>query len=186
MQIPVKLLSTISIGWTIALKRTPPYSKSMSSATTAVTTEKRPHYFRRRYFIDGTIQKPIILYFVGLIALTFTLFAVLFLKGFNDYLDTLKRELSESAYSNLEVQFMEGRDLAISIFSYCLVISMGVAFACGVFLSHRVAGPIYRLRKTLQKITADRKPHPVEFRKKDYTSGLATDFNEAMKVLEKK
>lgn len=44
-------------------------------------------------------------------------------------------------------------------------------------LSHRFAGPIYRLRKTIRTI-ADGKPIPrLKFRDADYWHGLADDFN---------
>lgn len=45
-------------------------------------------------------------------------------------------------------------------------------------LSHRFAGPIYRLRNVIRSM-ADGEPYkPVSFREKDFWQGLADDFNQ--------
>jgi hypothetical protein len=45
-------------------------------------------------------------------------------------------------------------------------------------LSHRFAGPIYRLRNVIRGM-ADGEPYkPVLFREKDFWQGLAEDFNQ--------
>ncbi len=122
---------------------------------------------------------------MALISLSFFLFAALFLKGYSDYMDALRNELSAESFAQVELQFIDGRDLAVSIFFYCLVVALSASLLSGIFLSHRVAGPIYRLRKTLRQITQERKPQSVRFRKGDYTHELAKDFNDAMKALER-
>lgn len=44
-------------------------------------------------------------------------------------------------------------------------------------LSHRFAGPIYRLRKTIQDVAAGQAPRRLKFRDFDFWQGLADDYN---------
>ena len=44
-------------------------------------------------------------------------------------------------------------------------------------LSHRFAGPIYRLRNTVRSLAQGEKFQPLKFRDMDFWQGLAEDFN---------
>jgi hypothetical protein len=44
-------------------------------------------------------------------------------------------------------------------------------------LSHRFAGPIYRLRRTIQAVAAGEAPRHLKFRDFDFWHGLADDYN---------
>ena len=44
-------------------------------------------------------------------------------------------------------------------------------------LSHRFAGPIYRLRRTIQRVASGEAPRHVKFRDFDFWHGLADDYN---------
>jgi len=47
-------------------------------------------------------------------------------------------------------------------------------------LSHRFAGPIYRLRNTVRSLAQGAKFEPLKFRDMDFWQGLAEDFNTMM------
>lgn len=49
-------------------------------------------------------------------------------------------------------------------------------------LSHRFAGPISRLRRTLLDIKAGRAVAPLKFRETDFWQEIASDFNEVMEL----
>jgi len=57
------------------------------------------------------------------------------------------------------------------------MLSCGFAVVMGLVLSHRVAGPIYRLRKHLLEAAAGRAPSQVRFRDEDYFQELADAYN---------
>jgi len=44
-------------------------------------------------------------------------------------------------------------------------------------LSHRFAGPVYRLRQSIRSIADGEPPRPLKFRDFDFWHGLADDFN---------
>ncbi len=69
-----------------------------------------------------------------------------------------------------------------TVFRTFVLISLMVAVVLGVgglFISHRIAGPIYRMRKDLEKMTAlnDNELRTIHFRKGDYFPELAETFN---------
>jgi hypothetical protein len=53
-------------------------------------------------------------------------------------------------------------------------------------LSHRFAGPIYRLRNTIRKMAQGEPYQPVKFREVDFWQGLAEDFNQMVERLSTK
>lgn len=44
-------------------------------------------------------------------------------------------------------------------------------------LSHRFAGPIFRLRRAIRDVAAGDKPQAIKFRKNDFWQDLANDYN---------
>ena len=53
-------------------------------------------------------------------------------------------------------------------------------------LSHRFAGPIYRLRNTIRKLAQGEPYQPVKFREVDFWQGLAEDFNQMVERISAK
>ena len=53
-------------------------------------------------------------------------------------------------------------------------------------LSHRVAGPVYRLRQTIRAITAGQPIRRVKLRDGDHLTEVADDFNEMLLALEER
>lgn len=52
-------------------------------------------------------------------------------------------------------------------------------------LSHRFAGPIYRLRNSVRSLASGEKFQPLKFRDMDFWQGLAEDFNTMVERLSK-
>jgi sensor histidine kinase YesM len=61
------------------------------------------------------------------------------------------------------------------------VVFISVTFLISVFMSHKVAGPIYKMRKFLQDSRGGIFNRELVFRKKDHFMELAQDYNHAMK-----
>ena len=53
---------------------------------------------------------------------------------------------------------------------------LGVLLAA-IWFSHRIAGPLYRLGKTMRMVAQGELPPPIKFRKHDEFQDLADDFN---------
>jgi len=63
----------------------------------------------------------------------------------------------------------------------CVVIALVLTFFYGVVISHRMAGPIYRIRKILDKMAQGDLSAQVHLRRKDDFSALAASINSLIK-----
>lgn len=59
-----------------------------------------------------------------------------------------------------------------------------IAFVTGLFVSHRVAGPLYRMGRVARQIAEGRFSRRVALRKYDYVSGFLGDFNNMLDYVE--
>ena len=50
---------------------------------------------------------------------------------------------------------------------------------------HRVVGPIYRFRKTMQAVAAGEPVRPIKLRKDDFLTEMRDDFNEMLEALQR-
>lgn len=67
-----------------------------------------------------------------------------------------------------------------------LVTVSGLFIWDAIKYAHRVVGPLYRFRRTVQAITAGEAVDLVRLRKGDFLLELQDEFNEMMKVLEQR
>ena len=61
-----------------------------------------------------------------------------------------------------------------------------IAFVVSIFVSHRIAGPLYKLRLFMKKAQEGRLSEPVYFREGDYFKELAVEFNEMTREIRKR
>lgn len=75
----------------------------------------------------------------------------------------------------------------IRAFARIVVLPMGVTFVAmavhGVFLTHRIAGPVVRFKRVLREVAARRLPAPITLRGKDHFKDVADEMNAAVAVL---
>jgi len=67
-----------------------------------------------------------------------------------------------------------------AVFVIIAFVAVAVGMGVGLWISHRVAGPIYRMRRHLQEAAAGRAPKPIRFRQGDYFQELADAYNEEL------
>lgn len=82
-----------------------------------------------------------------------------------DYLDTMKVRL-------------------VTMLSLYELLIISIVFIVCIFQSHKIAGPIYKLRKILNNIKNGGSFERVSFRKGDNFPELATDFNEVFSYVQ--
>jgi hypothetical protein len=63
---------------------------------------------------------------------------------------------------------------------------LGLITIDAVRYMHRLVGPMYRFRKTIQAITAGEPVDPVQLRRHDFLQDIMKDFNDMLNVLEQK
>lgn len=70
------------------------------------------------------------------------------------------------------------QEQSIMVFMMALGISFIISFVLGVVISHRVAGPLVKLRKHFENVAADQQNDTtVHFRENDFFKEVATAYN---------
>jgi len=59
----------------------------------------------------------------------------------------------------------------------CVFVTLSLTFVFGVIISHRMAGPVYRIRKTLGEMAQGNLSGQIQLRKKDEFKSLCQDIN---------
>lgn len=137
----------------------------------------KPIYsIRTNYIINPAFQYRFILYFIfiGLISLGIFYAANLF------FFRKLMAEGFQLGLPATHVYFQllnSQKTLMNQIFLITSVIFFFVISLIGVFISHRIAGPIYKMTKSLNQISNINDLNEIHFRKRDFFKELSEAFN---------
>lgn len=75
-------------------------------------------------------------------------------------------------------QFVNAQESEMATYFLILAaITIIILSIFGIFFSHRVAGPIYKMTKELKRMSDDGEAMPVSFRKNDFFHELQDAFN---------
>ena len=133
---------------------------------------------RRHWFIYPSFQGRVIAFGLGISAVGLILIYLALMYFFRHCVTVLLG--SGLSGQHPVFRFLEEQEHFMSvIFIFVLVMSVAISVIVGIFFSHRVAGPLYGLRKQLDAIAAGAPPKPIQFRKNDYFQEIATSFNAA-------
>ena len=131
---------------------------------------------RRRFFIDKQIQtKYIVLTILLLLLYTFLFVVILFLP----YIVPLSFDYP------IEEQTKAARmllSLHTSIWPALGAVTL-IMSALSVFVTHKIAGPVYRFKKDLAEVSAGNLDITIKLREKDDLKDLAEDLNLMIKEL---
>ncbi|OFZ21787.1 MAG: hypothetical protein A2X94_08455 [Bdellovibrionales bacterium GWB1_55_8] len=75
-----------------------------------------------------------------------------------------------------------GREILILLGMF-QVIFLVLTFLISIFISHRIAGPIYKLRKFMEEARNGVLRDDLSFRKKDHFSEIAGDYNDMIRSM---
>jgi hypothetical protein len=139
---------------------------------------------RKNFLINPRFQLSYIKHTVNLMLLTVLIFYAANLYHFWDF---KKRGLEAGLPpDHIFFRFLQQQQTSMEIvFIVTAIIAAIFIIAYGVFLSHRVAGPLYRMNRYLEKNKGKINPGELRFRKGDYFSELAENFNNYIKELNK-
>lgn len=137
---------------------------------------------RRNYFIKKRFQARFILKFCFLIILTCLLMASL--------IYFLSTRTMTASFDNLRLVAKSTSDfilpaLALSSLIAIILISLGCVFIV-LFISHRIAGPLYRFEKSVEQIASGDLTVNTRLREKDEIKVLAETLNEVISKLRDK
>ncbi len=138
---------------------------------------------RRIYLINPKFQLSIISYALFISVITIAVFYMSNLY-FIGKLVSVGTSLNYSPDHPFFAFIREQKKMMHSVFlvtasTVCLTIVIG-----GLILSHRIAGPVFRLQEYLESLVENRTFKKLSFRKRDYFSDLAESMNKAIGLLQ--
>lgn len=134
---------------------------------------------RRKYLINRNIQ----LRYMGMVSVLIAIMCIV--SVWTAYV-TMWASYSELVgdHPMLYAKFIEMNRLLLVRFSVVLGAGIFLSILITLFISHRIAGPMYRLEKILGEIAGGRLPRKANLRKKDEFKELASAINSAIGRLE--
>lgn len=72
------------------------------------------------------------------------------------------------------------RDGLLTVLIAVQVAFLGLVFVVSIFLSHKTAGPMYKLSQYLERVRQGKEKNPLYFRNGDNFQEIATDINETI------
>ncbi len=143
---------------------------------------KKTKFRRRKYLITPAVQLPAsTLLFVGYLGIVgITLYFA------NSSINSMKEMIEQTNMDGKSLMFdsLESHRLFMIGLSLIPPVFFGIfAFLTTVFLSHRSAGPIYSLHKSVKENLESESPVPMGIRKTDQYQDLSHDYNKLLKKL---
>lgn len=140
----------------------------------------RPRFRRKRYFVRGDIQGR----YLRMILISATLPALIVSACLYYLMGQLMAE--ELAFPDAIYQHVVPVWKQVGVIMLiALPIVFVIIFIWGLVLSHKFAGPVFRIEEDLAKVAEGNYSVRVKFRKKDRLDSLAKGINEVLDQLEK-
>ncbi len=136
------------------------HSPTEASGETKKATQK-PNFFKRRLIVDPAFQ---------FLMLGYTLFVIIATTS----VGFLSGKLQDPTF--LISYQLVNQSAVVASFALNLTVFMSV-FLTMVFLSNRIAGPLYRLRNEMKRVAEGGQPKALVFRKSDLFKSLADEYN---------
>ena len=134
---------------------------------------------RKNYLINPQFQIRVTMYFVILAIINI----IVFYGCVYYFFDIFYQKGLEVGLPKNHVFFMFIEDQITQMNSVFIIMSLlttAILFIAGVLISHRIAGPMYRLDQDLQKMAEENKLEKVKFRKKDFFQEIPESFNKVV------
>ncbi|OFZ56732.1 MAG: hypothetical protein A2428_07815 [Bdellovibrionales bacterium RIFOXYC1_FULL_54_43] len=136
----------------------------------------RPLFFKRRYILDQPLQFGIVGFFISLAVITIGIFCLAYYVLFKSLAENISL-LDESSRNFLQTTLTRlNQDMIFNL----VVFTVGILLyflVGGILVSHRIAGPIHRIRMHLRAHLNHENPPPLKFRQQDFLKDLAEDIN---------
>jgi methyl-accepting chemotaxis protein len=134
-------------------------------------------YKRNIFLIDPKFQVKFSLLICGIAAASSLAYPIIIYE--------LIQEFAKKApqYKDQMVALQDNLLIYLSIFQFIYIIGIFIAF---IYLTHRIAGPMYKLKNFLRNISDGNAPEKLFFRSGDYFKEVADEYNLAIEALEKR
>lgn len=130
---------------------------------------------RKKYLVNKEIQLQFVWLLIMQAAIPIILLGSSLYIVNKTYLTSLQGMIGEAVLSDAHIQ--STLNFSLLTIGVLLIITSILLSYIGIRFSHHVAGPLYRLQVTIEKLARGEKVELLHFRKTDAMDGLAERFN---------
>ncbi len=135
---------------------------------------------RRTILIDPYFQIRFSFYVVSWVLVLSVIYPILVYQIFERFIEYIVPTNHPALMTAIEAE----KNKIIILLTLLHTMLMGVVFLLSVFLSHRIAGPIYKLKLFIQAALQGNFRTDLTFRKSDHFKELGEEFNMLMKKID--
>ena len=134
---------------------------------------------RRIFLINKRFQLRFTFYVCSwLIALSFA-YPLILSNAFDTFMGYLAADPNGPALTQLE----KNRQDLLMLLMLMQVVFVSITFIISIFMSHRIAGPLYKLSRFFREARDGNLEQKISFRKKDYFQELVGEYNDMMESI---
>jgi methyl-accepting chemotaxis protein len=133
-------------------------------------------YKRRLYLINPKFQIKFIFYFFSLLFITAMTYYSMVIVSFNKF--TIQADEAGLKGGHIFYTFIRDQFdfFNIAFLSFTVLIFI-IFVSTALIISHKISGPLYRLRKNLDEMTEDGNLFNIKFRDEDFFQEIPESFN---------
>ena len=131
---------------------------------------------RKNYLINPAFQLSIVGIFIGISLIVNLIYFYSMNISFEEFL-TLGKQLGLPKNSQFFKFIGHQKNQFTNIFLTTSLLSSLILIIFGILLSHKIAGPVYRMTEDLKTMIKDKKIKEVHFRRGDFFIELTETFN---------
>ena len=131
---------------------------------------------RKNYLIDPTFQLTIVGIFIGISLIVNLIYFYSMNISFEEFFN-LGKQIGLPKESEFFKFIGHQKNQFTKIFLTTSLLSSAILIIFGILLSHKIAGPVYRITEDLKSMIKDKKIKEVHFRKGDFFIELTETFN---------
>lgn len=135
---------------------------------------------RRIYLVNPKFQLKFSLY----VCLLMFISSIIYPISIYDIMTTCINGLTEK-FPELSKAYVEKRQALVIVLCLWQLGFTALSFIICIFFSHKIAGPLYKLKKFIINIREDKTQDKLYFRKGDYFPEMADEFNDSISHIRK-
>jgi len=150
-----------------------------------MTSKSNPLNKRRRFLVDRPFQFKYTSYFLLAAEIPMLILCVIFYAVLNQRIKSEHVTHFQSSADTLLATQHELLWIFGGIFVFALIYLL-VLTVVGFWVTHKIAGPIYAIRRDIEHMIATKTYHPFQIRRKDEFHGLKDDLNKLIQQITEK
>ena len=140
---------------------------------------------RRKFIIDKRFQFHFVIYCLFISLIMAGLFGLVLYFSHNN-MALLSKLVQNGEFDSATSLMLWNKKMILITFVVVFFINLMAYFLGGIIFSHKVAGPIYKAKLTIDKLTSGEDVSAIQFRKDDYFKDLEQALNGLISKLSRK